>query len=57
MRQYPLKGWNHWDVGWTWREWKWAAGRTYYDGPIWYLRLGPFWLAYHPWGRPVWEDE
>lgn len=32
-----------WDL--IWNDWGWRAGNTWYDGPILYLGLGPFWWS------------
>lgn len=48
---HPLTLWamltdpSTWDGGVTWREWKLDALYAWYDGPIFQLRVGPFWIA------------
>ena len=34
-----------WECGATWREWAFDASYTWYDGPIFQVRIGPFWAA------------
>jgi hypothetical protein len=34
-----------WDGGVTWREWGVGFDYTWYDGPIFQLRVGPFWFG------------
>lgn len=38
-----------WACGATWREWSLRADYTWYDGPIWQVCVGPFWVAIGPW--------
>lgn len=33
-----------WHCGWT-RDWRFGANYTWYDGPMWHLLIGPFWVA------------
>lgn len=42
---------DHVSVGWWPRgEWMLGAGRMFYDGPHYYLRVGPFGVSFCPWG-------
>lgn len=34
-----------WSCGVTWREWRLSALYTWYDGPIFQVRIGPFWVC------------
>lgn len=48
---HPLTLWSMlkdpacWDGGVTWREWRLSFDYTWYDGPIFRLRVGPFWVG------------
>lgn len=34
-----------WNCGVTLKEWRLRWTYTWYDGPIWQLEVGPFWVA------------
>ena len=36
---------NLWMFGATWREWRFGFDYVWYDGPIFQLRVGPFWAS------------
>lgn len=40
-----MKDRNAWQFGVTWREWRIGLDYTWYDGPIFQLCVGPFWVA------------
>ena len=38
-----------WDGGVDCKDWRLSAFYTWYDGPIWQVCVGPFWVAIGPW--------
>ncbi len=36
---------EYWHAGVTWKEWGLSASYTWYDGPIWQVCIGPFWIS------------
>lgn len=38
-----------WNGGIDWKDWRWSALYTWYDGPIWQVHVGPAWIAIGPW--------
>lgn len=36
---------NCWYCGLSWREWKLSASYDWYDGPLFQLWVGPFWIT------------
>lgn len=32
------------DAGWDWRDWRLEWTYIWYDGPNWYLHIGPAWM-------------
>lgn len=36
---------EYWHCGTTWTEWRLSALYTWYDGPIFQVRVGPFWVC------------
>lgn len=42
---WMLRRREYWNFGVTWSEWHLDATYTWYDGPIFQVRAGPFWFA------------
>lgn len=36
---------EYWSGGTDWKDWRLFAGYTWYDGPIWSVCIGPFWVC------------
>lgn len=37
------------NVGCNWRDWCLTFQHWFYDGPYWYLQIGPFWVQGWGW--------
>lgn len=36
---------DYWTAGVDWKDWRLIWTYTWYDGPIWQLIVGPFWVS------------